>query len=181
MKRENMMRLVTMAGRWLGLAGLALWLAGCVLQAEPPLFAEEQGAAALKGLGTQFANYSLRNGAWEKEDEVMEMRPVEQHYEAVTPTGSTSLLFVPMEEDWFVVQGSEPGKPAAYLLAERQDKTVFLYPLMCTELKKIADVAAHIRFEGDDCIAGKDFSQADFAAISASLPDPTMKMEPVAP
>ncbi|MCA0434057.1 MAG: hypothetical protein LCH46_12430 [Proteobacteria bacterium] len=168
--------------RGFALAVALLMLAGCVLQASPPLFAEKQGEMVFKGQGTQFVSYSLNRDtkAWEKDDEPMVFNAVGKHYESPTKSGVTSLSFIALQKGWWVVQGAEDGGPSGYMLAQRQGKAMLLYPLMCTNLKKVQAIAPKVRFEGDDCFAGKDFGLATFRAMIKSLPPAALKIEPAA-
>jgi len=171
------------------LAGLTFLLTGCVLEADPPLFAESQGVLALGDGPVAFDGYTLKNGVWTKsntEDPPLQFTPQDRHY-VVRELGKTeaqsnkaTALFAPLGDNWMALQLTEEGKPAVYSLTRLEGRNLLVTPLMCSDLKKDDEAARHVAFAGQDCTA-RDVSdpEAFFARLAKNQPSPELKLVPV--
>lgn len=155
----------------------AFALSGCVLQSEQPLFAEKDGVPALKALGSTFATYNLVDGQWQAEKDRVTFTAKGKHYEAVGDDGKVTVItFVALEKSAWVMQASEEGKPALYLIARRDGTALLLQAAACEDLKKDAKVAARLRYDKDDCFAPSDFKLSEFKALAKGLAPAKLKL-----
>ena len=155
-----------------------LALSACVLQSEKPLFPEADGVAALQPLGTTFVPFNLVDGQWQAEKDRASFASVGKHYEVKGDDGkTTSVLFVPLGQNSWLMQASEDGKNAAYLIARRDGKALLLQALFCEDLKKDAASTKRLRFDRDDCFVPADFKLAEFKALASNAPPAKMKLE----
>ena len=78
------------------------------------------------------------------------------------------------------MQSQEPGKPAAYSLADIRDAEVMIHPIACKPLRESGRFAAAIDFEDDDCFIrdGAD-SAAMFRTLAAEAGKPTLRLVPL--
>lgn len=167
----------------------ALLLAGCVLQAKPPLFAESDGVAALGDKAITFDGYELRDGAWRKtnvNDPPLVFTPaghgygIEEQGKGRPASGKVTALFIPLKDGWLAFQIVEGSKPAIYSLAKLDGREVLVVPIMCSDLKTLDAAKGAVAFDGNNCTAktvtdGRAFLQS----LAAVLPSPKMKLVPV--
>jgi hypothetical protein len=160
------------------LLGMGLLLAGCVLQSRQPAFSESQGAPLPRELGQRFVMENLEDGAWKREEGTLFLRPSGRHYLASDNKKKDEIeaLFVPLDENWWVMQAREKGKPSTYILAEVEGNALLLHPLYCDDLKKQPAAAAAINFEPVDCYLKAGQGVAYFKSRVAGVEPAKMRM-----
>ena len=167
-----------MIRRMVVLAALAATLGGCVLQSRAPRYGDGESVLALGETGGKARMSSWQNGAWAPDDESVEIKVAGKHYEAVAGSGSVTLYFVPLQDEWFIVQGSDASNPAVYMLAEVKQRAAEIRTFGCSDLKKNPRVAAAIGFEGNDCYIKPDAAMKPlFMALLASPGEPVSRLE----
>jgi hypothetical protein len=170
--------------RVLSLLGLLVLLQACVLQSEKPLFAEEEAKPLLEKFGTTFTSSTFKDGEWTVEDDPVTFVARGRGYivKENGKDGVTHVLFVPQKDGWWVMQATEEGKSAAYLLAHPEGKALYLYALFCDDLKKNAKLAAWITYKDDNCSLDPNRGPGGARAIFTQLPlppkDRAIKLEP---
>lgn len=167
-----------MIKRFIATALLSAVLGGCVLQSRAPRFGEAEAVLALGESGGRALMSSWQNNKWVADSEPVEIKVKDHHYEAVAKDGSVTLQFVPLAGGWFVIQASDPKNPAIYMLAEVKQKAAEARPLACSDLKKSAEAASSISFEGDDCyIKPEADAKLLFATLMKSPGQATSRLE----
>src|SRR5438874_510331 len=130
---------------------LTLFLSACVLQSEVPVIAASDGEPLLKDYGLHFANYSMENGAWKKEQDSITFIIEGTHYTAKTGDSSLDITFQNISGAWWAMQAVEKDKGATYLLVEAKPSELLVYPAACEPLKKSGKFGQFIDFKDDDC------------------------------
>jgi hypothetical protein len=155
---------------------LCLVLGGCVLQSQKPLFAENEGKLILKQFGNSFVTLNRENEQWKKQDGVMKFTAVGNHYVVRDKNSDINILFVQLNDQWWVMQADEPGKPSiypTYLLAKFEGKALMLNILSCKVLKYNRSLKDFISFKGEDCMANAQMTREKFLELTKS-PEPTL-------
>ena len=162
--------------RFLSIA-LCLVLCGCILQSSKPLFTESEGKPVLKQFGNSFVTFNRESGQWKKQDDVMKFKAVGNHYEVQDKTDNINVLFAPLNDQWFVLQTEEPGKPSTYLLAKFEGKSLMLNILSCKVLKNNKSLIDAVSFKGDDCTANAQMTKEKFVELTKSPEPALLKIE----
>ena len=168
---------------------LCLALAGCVLEADPPLFKEADGVLLFGAGPVSFAGWSLDKGAWVQEhpdDPHMTLVASDHHYDMTVPNTSTHtddhamVLFTALDGGWYGVQMTETGKKPVYILAKLDGADVLLTPVACSELTDKAVALDKIDMHDGDCTVkpGTDGKML-LSAIAGKLDAPKQKLVPV--
>ena len=167
-----------MLKRLLIFISMGFLLAGCVLQSRAPLFSEGDGALLPHALGTSFVMENLDKDMWNKEEGTLTLSPTGHHYIATDEKKKDEIeaLFVPLDENWWVMQAQEKGKPSVYILAQLDGNALLLHPLYCDDLKKQTTAAAEISFEGEDCYLKGGQGVAYFKALVPCVEPAKMRM-----
>jgi hypothetical protein len=160
---------------------LSLLLSACVLQSEVPIIAASDGEPLLKDYGLHFANYSLENGAWKKENDAIAFTIEGKHYTATTGDSSLDIAFQNISGAWWAMQAVEKDKGATYLLVEAKPSELLVYPVSCSALEKSGKFGDTVEFKGDDCFVkdGTD-AKAMFKALLDFSGPAEMKLVPEA-
>lgn len=145
-----------MPKRLIALLAILISLTGCILQSPEPAFSDGDGRLALGPSGGVFFLFSRRDGTWVKDAETMALQREGRHYNVSGKTPVMALTFIPLAGAWHVLQATEQGKPAAYMLASVKDGSADIYPLGCSDLKRREDLGSAIRHDGDDCFIRED-------------------------
>ena len=167
--------------RTLASVGLCFLLAGCVLQSHTPVFSESDAGALPEALGTHFIMENHDKAGWTKEEGNFTLRPEGKHYVASDGNMKSDVeaLFVPLGNNWWVMQAAAVGDPNVYMLAEWTGGTLLLHPLDCADLKSQPSAAAAISFEGDDCYL-KDKPGAEyFLQFTTGTTPATIRLTPL--
>jgi len=163
------------------IAALAVMLGGCMLQSRTPLYSDADAELALGAEGGAAAVSNWRDGRWEAESDDVSLGVSGRHYMAKAQSGAVALHFVPMGGSWYVLQASEPGKPAVYLLAEVTGRSAVTHPLPCSDLKKDPSLTAWISHEGDDCFVVAGIPPHQLFAALLKHPAPASSRLELAP
>jgi hypothetical protein len=159
-----------------------LMLGGCVLQSQKPLFAENEGKLVLRQFGNSFVTFNRESGQWKKQDDVMKFTAVGNHYVVRDKNSDINILFAQLNDQWWVIQADEPGKPSiypTYLLAKFEGRALMLNILSCKVLKNNKSLKDIISFKGEDCMANAQMTREKFVELTKS-PEPTLlKIEAV--
>ena len=159
------------------LMSLCLFLCGCMLQSTEPLFSDAEGNPLLKSYGENFVTYTMVKGKWEKEKDQIKFAPADNHYIVHSEKSDIAVLFVPLNDKWWVMQASEQGQPSTYLLAQAQAKSVTFYFLACKDLKAKAGIEGEITFDKEDCTATNKMTKDKFMALTKNIGTGEMKIE----
>ena len=102
---------------------LSFLLAGCVLQSRTPVFSESDAGTLPITLGTRFIMENHDKAGWTKEEGNFTLQPEGKHYVASDGEKKSDVeaLFVPLGNNWWVVQAAAVGDPDSYMLAEWAD------------------------------------------------------------
>ena len=164
--------------RFLGLS-LCLLLCGCILQSPKPIFAEKEGKPVLRQFGNSFLTFNRESGEWKKQDDVVKFRAVGNHYVVQDKTTDINVLFAQLNDQWWVMQTNETGKPSTYLLAKFEGKSLVLNILRCKVLKTNTSLKNAITFKGDDCTANELMTKDKFVQLTKSPEPALLKIEAV--
>lgn len=151
---------------------LAVLLGGCMLQSRTPLYSDADAELPLGAAGGAAAVSNWRDGKWQPEGDAVALTVSGRHYIARSQSSAVTLHFVPMGGSWFVLQASESGKPAVYLLAEVTGRSAVTHPLSCSDLKEDQSLKAWIRHEGDDCFVVEGIPARELFATLLKHPAP---------
>ena len=167
--------------RTLASVGLCFLLAGCVLQSRTPVFSESDAGALPEALGARIIMENQDKAGWTKEEGTFTLRPEGKHYVASDGEKKSDVeaLFVPLGNNWWVVQAAAVGDPDSYMLAEWAGGALLLHPLDCTDLKLQPSAAAAISFEGDDCYLKDKPGVEYFRQFTTKATPATMRLTPV--
>ena len=94
-------------------------------------------------------------------------------------TGDVHLLFAALNDNWWVMQADETGKPSTYLLARFEGKSLVLNLLSCKILKSNKFLKDAITFKGDDCMANQQMTKDKFVELTKSPEPALLKIEAV--
>ena len=160
--------------------GLCFLLAGCVLQSRTPVFSEGEAGALPIALGTRFVMENHDKAGWTKEDGNFSLQPRGKHYVASDGNKKSDVeaLFVPLGNNWWVMQAAEAGGAGVYMLAEWKGGALLLHPLECTDLKSQPTAATAISFEGDDCYLKGKPSVEYFLQFTTGTTPAKMRLTP---
>jgi hypothetical protein len=147
---------------------LGLLLGGCMLQSKTANFSETDGLLALGKSGGTYLSYNLDAGVWKSDAKPVTFKVVGSHYEVTEKGKTTQVLFVPVKGTWTVVQFIDDGKAFVYALADVQKDAVYIHPLICTDLQKIAVAKPIVNFVMDDCFLKKPLKAKGFQSLVAS-------------
>ena len=155
-------------------------LAGCVLQSRTPVFSESDAGALPIALGTRFIMENHDKAGWTKEEGNFTLQPEGKHYVASDGDKKSDVeaLFVPLGNNWWVMQAAAPGDPNVYMLAEWTDGALLLHPLDCADLKSQPSAAAAVSFEGDDCYLKGTPGLDYFRQFTTGTTPATMRLTP---
>ena len=121
--------------------------------------------------------FNRESGQWKKQDDVMKFKAVGNHYEVQDKTDNINVLFAPLNDQWFVMQTEEPGKPSTYLLAKFEGKSLMLNILSCKVLKNNKSLIDAVSFKGDDCTANAQMTKEKFVELTKSPEPALLKIE----
>ena len=160
---------------------LCFLLAGCVLQSRAPVFSESDAGALPEALGTRFIMENHDKAGWTKEEGNFTLQPEGKHYVASDGDKKSDVeaLFVPLGNNWWVVQAAEAGGLDDYVLAEWTGGALLLHPLDCADMKSQSSAAAAISFEGDDCYLKGTPDLDYFRQFTTGTTPATMRLTPV--
>jgi hypothetical protein len=163
----------------LACAFLALALSACILSAKEPIYSDADAKLVFTAAETTLMAYSLKNGQWVAEDEPMVLKAEGQHYSATVEKSLAQVTFVPVEGNWYVVQSIEDKKTPLYTLVRDDKNELHVFPIACSEVKKIGTASNHVDFVKDDCFLkpGVDHKPL-FSALSANPGADTLKLVP---
>ena len=164
--------------RFLGIS-ICMLLCGCILQSPKPLFSENEGKPVLKQFGNSFVTFNRESGEWKKQDDVVKFKAVGNHYVVLDKTGGINVLFAQLNDQWWVMQTNETGKPSTYLLAKFEGKALVLNILSCKILKTNVSMKDAISFKGDDCAANAQMTKDKFVELTKSPEPALLKIEAV--
>ena len=150
-------------------------LDGCVLQSSTPLFKEADGVLLFGNKKQRYASYELDKLSWKKSPDIMVFEPVSHHYKVLNGKSSATAEFINLRDGNYVMQFDEGKGTYVYTLVSPHGKEIFLYLLMCDQLKK--QNIAGIRFEKDDCFIEPKFGRAGFDALLKHLPIASIKLQ----
>ena len=159
------------------LMSLCLFLCGCMLQSTEPLFSDAEGKPLLKSYGENFVTYTMVKGKWEKEKDQIKFAPADNHYIVHSEKSDIAVLFVPLNDKWWVMQASEQGQSSTYLLAQAQAKSVMFYFLACKDLKAMSGIEGAITFDKKDCTATSKMTKIKFLELTKHTGAGEMKIE----
>jgi hypothetical protein len=154
-----------------------LLLCGCILQSPKPIFDEKDGKPVLKQFGSSFIAFNRESGEWKKQDDVVNFTTVGNHYVVQDKSGDIHVLFAQLNDQWWVMQTNEPGKPSTYLLAKFEGKSLELNMLSCKVLKNNRSLKNTISFKGDDCMANERMMKVQFVELTKSPEPALLKIE----
>jgi hypothetical protein len=147
---------------------LGFLLGGCMLQSKTANFSEADGSLALGKKGGTFLSYNLDSGVWKSDAKPIVFKAVGRHYEVTEKGKTTQVLFVPVKGTWDVVQFIDEGKTFVYALADVQKDAVYIHPLICSDLKKMALDKSVVEFVKDDCLLKTPLKAGGFKSFVAS-------------
>lgn len=167
------------ARKALACAFLALVLSACVLSANEPIYSDADTKLIFATPDVTLTAYSLKNGEWEAEDELMVLKAEGNHYAATIEKSLGQVAFVPLDASWYVVQTIEDKKPPLYTLVRDDKSELHVFPVMCSDVKKLPMAGEHVEFVKDDCFLkpGVDHKPL-FSALSANPGADTLKLIP---
>ena len=148
------------------LAMVSALLCGCVLQSRVPLYSDGDGQLILGETGGPAQMSDWRDGKWVADKDQLRISVTAKHYKAENIT----MTFVPLKDEWLVLQAVEEGKSAVYLLAQAKGWAVEVWPLACADVKKNAAFATWISYEGDDCFINPGAPAKELFAASLANP-----------
>jgi hypothetical protein len=159
---------------FVGILGVAL--SGCILQSKLPLF----GDAQAKMLLAKYANlmaYEKSGQDWIKSKDQIVFSVQARHYLAKADKSEMVVRFVPITNDWWVLQAVETDEPASYVLVEAQANELLLYPITCKALQISGNFDKYVKFVDTDCFIkfGADY-KALFKLLSESPGESTTKL-----
>ena len=154
-----------------------LMLCGCILQSPAPIFPEKDGQLILQPFGNQFATFNKENGEWKKQTDIVKFSVEGSHYLIHDKAGDIHVLFVGLNDNWFVMQARELNKPSTYLLARFEGKSLVLNILSCKVLKSNEAFKSSINFKGEDCTANTQMTKEKFEELTKSPETALLKIE----
>ena len=171
--------LVPLARKALACAFLAVTLGACVLSAKEPVYSDADTKLIFAASEVTLAAYSFKDGQWVAEKELLALKAEGQHYEATIDKSPAQIAFVPLEGDWHIVQVTEEKGPPVYVLVHDEKGELHVFPIACSDVKKLPVAGAHVDFVKDDCFLkpGADHKPL-FSALSANPGADTLKLVP---
>jgi hypothetical protein len=160
------------------IVGAALGLGGCVLQSKVPLVSESQAKPLLKPYGLKFANYNFSGGRWQKETDGVQFVIEKNHYAVANDTSKVVVVFAPLDGSWWVAQYQEKNSPPAYGLIEAEKDALYLHPLACKEIQKLAVPSLSISFVKEDCFALANMKFVEFKKLIPAAGPRMLKLVP---
>lgn len=153
-----------------------LMLSGCVLQSSLPNFDQSQGELLLGKVGGTYTPFILDKDKWKRDGEDMKFVANGKHYVVKDKTKSDEALFIPVLNEWWLVQFHEVGKESGYVFANVQPDAIYIHPLACDNLIKSDTKVAFISFKGGDCFLMPDTKVSDAKALIPAAGQRVMKL-----
>ncbi len=154
----------------------ALVLGGCVLQSSTPNFDEKLGTLILGQHGGTYRPFTRDKDTWKLDGEDIKFVAVGKHYVVNDKAKSDEALFIPISNQWWLIQFQEKGRESGYVLADVQPDAIYIHPLSCDNLKLNVIALKFVTFKSDDCFLAAHTTVSDFKALIPAAGPPLMKL-----
>jgi hypothetical protein len=151
---------------------VALLLSGCVLESAEPLIPDAEADLVLGADTSRYSLYALEDGVWKIDEGPMTFTAEGNHYRVADGKSEMVFTFKTISGALSALQAQDEGKPATYLIAEKQDNDIFILPLDCKKLREAMAFTAMVEFKDDDCNVKPGIDTGQLFAEAIKLPFP---------